>query len=596
MKSLLKYTFKPISLCFKHIPLYSTSIIVLYMLNGIAPVLQAQLTANFIDNVLKSPKITHIPIVLILNILCIIAIVGYLRIFQTIQKAFFERAQLKMKENFTTQLIVKCSSLSYKYLEKPDVQDLIFRVTQSPEVRIIRAYNVILSTLSTIVSIVGIMYIIAARAWWSAVLIIGSCIPLFICATKSGKANYATEKETAFAERKAKYTSDILTERNFLHERETYEYSTQLNEEYTSLFESALKTKQAVMKKWLVRTKLGGSITSLAGILIVIVLSHPLMNGSISLGIYIALINAILSMTQQLSWGLSNNIDAIIRNGHFAEELDVLQHFSEDSSALLAPVNGLKIHSLEFRNVSFRYPETDNLILNNVSFHLDSGRSYALVGVNGAGKSTIVKLISGLYTEYTGEILINNINIRNIPAAQLKGAISVMPQNFIKHQITIRENCLLGNPVLPHEITDNKIMLALKQVDLWNTVNELPNKLDTSLGKIDRNGVDLSQGQWQRLAMARTMLGEHTVKILDEPTASLDPQREVYFYETYNQLTENELSLFISHRMGATKMVDEILVLNNGKIVEKGCFNDLLALNGLFAHMFRQQQRWYYEA
>ena len=234
------------------------------------------------------------------------------------------------------------------------------------------------------------------------------------------------------------------------------------------------------------------------------------------------------------------------------------------------------------------YPQTERKILDDFSLRLERGKHYAFVGVNGAGKTTMMKLITGLYDNYEGEILLNGRDIRTFPQSALKALCAVVFQDFARYQVSMRDSITLGD-----EARNQNLNEVLEQVGLTDAVNTLSKGLDTPLGKIYEGGQDLSGGQWQRLAIARALVRNSPIRILDEPTAALDPVSESEFYAHFGELSKGTTTIFISHRLGSTKLADRIFVLDGGKIVEEGTQAELLAKGGLYAEMYEAQRSWY---
>ena len=254
----------------------------------------------------------------------------------------------------------------------------------------------------------------------------------------------------------------------------------------------------------------------------------------------------------------------------------------------------LKLKTLEFKSVSFKYPGTENYILKDISFLIEEGKHYSVVGANGSGKTTITKLITGLYDEFEGEILINNKSIREYKQSELKELSSVVYQDFAKYAIKFKDNIALGNvSTLNEKVNEKYIETSIDILDLNDLVKKFPNGLNTILGKIKDNGVDISCGQWQRLAMARSIISPASLRILDEPTAALDPISESQVYEQFNEISKGNTTIFISHRLGSTKLANEILVIGDGTIVESGSHDKLMKKNGLYAKMYESQRSWY---
>jgi ATP-binding cassette subfamily B protein len=267
----------------------------------------------------------------------------------------------------------------------------------------------------------------------------------------------------------------------------------------------------------------------------------------------------------------------------------------DDDEAIEIPVFPPPVfESLEFRNVRFKYPGTDNYILDGVSFRIDAGKHYAFVGINGSGKTTITKLMTGLYNDFEGEILVNGRNISEYTQSELKAFFSVVYQDFARYYISIKDNIALGDV---NRIRDEKnsvrIWDTIMKTNLEETAAKLPKGLDTPLGKIKEGGLDVSGGEWQKIAMARAVMNQAPVRILDEPTASLDPVSESRTYEEFEKISRDKTTIFISHRLGSTKLAHEIFVLNDGRIIEKGDHRQLMELGGFYAQMYESQRSWY---
>jgi ATP-binding cassette subfamily B protein len=334
-------------------------------------------------------------------------------------------------------------------------------------------------------------------------------------------------------------------------------------------------------------------IVILICILIAGVLLIPLNSKLITIGMFMGLVNASFSLVQMMSWELSYVTREIANNKEYLKDLSAFSKLEETQGAADLPdkaMGGLQLKSIEFKDVKFQYPGTDIYILNGLSFYMAGDRHYAFVGVNGAGKTTITKLLTGLYPEFEGEILINGKSIREFSASQLKGLFSVVYQDFAKYYITLRDNIALGNV---NGARNDEIAAALAVIDLTDEVSKLEKGLDTPLGKILEGGTDFSGGEWQRVAIARSLVSKAPVHILDEPTAALDPVAESKVYELFGRISKDKMTIFITHRLGAAKLADEILVLKDGKIAEQGSHDRLMEENGIYAEMFEAQRSWY---
>ena len=248
-------------------------------------------------------------------------------------------------------------------------------------------------------------------------------------------------------------------------------------------------------------------------------------------------------------------------------------------------------HGFEFRNVSFVYPGTDRVVLNRLNFRLERGERVALIGENGQGKTTIVKLITRLYDPTDGEILLDGVDLREYELEDLYREIGVIFQDFMRYEMTARENIAVGKI---EEVGD---LAAIKTAAHKSLADEVIARLSAGyeqmLGRRFEGGVDLSGGEWQKLALARAYLRDAQLLILDEPTAALDARSEYQVFQRFAELTSGKMALFISHRFSTVRMADRIVVLENGNIAEEGTHETLTRMGGRYAEMFELQAASY---
>jgi ATP-binding cassette subfamily B protein len=249
------------------------------------------------------------------------------------------------------------------------------------------------------------------------------------------------------------------------------------------------------------------------------------------------------------------------------------------------------LRGFEFRNVSFRYPESSRLVLNNLNFYLRPGERVALIGENGEGKTTIVKLLTRLYDPVEGQVLLDGVDLREYDLEDLYREIGVIFQDYMRYDMTARENIAVGKIA---EIDNLPMLQHSAQKSLADSVvGKLPSGFDQMLGRRFDGGVDLSGGEWQKVALARAYLRDAQVLILDEPTSALDARSEYEVFQRFAELTTGKMALFISHRFSTVRMADRIVVLDNGRIAEEGDHDALTQLGGRYAEMFELQAASY---
>jgi ATP-binding cassette subfamily B protein len=245
------------------------------------------------------------------------------------------------------------------------------------------------------------------------------------------------------------------------------------------------------------------------------------------------------------------------------------------------------LRGFEFRNVSFRYPGNSRLVLNGLDFHLRAGERVALIGENGEGKTTLVKLMTRLYDPVEGQVLLDGVDLREYSLEDLYREIGVIFQDFMRYEMTARENIAVGRI---DEVHNLPLLMAAADKSMANEViARLPRDYEQMLGRRFDSGVDLSGGEWQKVALARAYLRDAQVLILDEPTAALDARSEFEVFHRFAELTAGKTALFISHRFSTVRMADRIIVLQHGRIAEDGNHERLLNLGGRYAEMFEMQ-------
>jgi len=249
---------------------------------------------------------------------------------------------------------------------------------------------------------------------------------------------------------------------------------------------------------------------------------------------------------------------------------------------------------IEFKGVSFAYPQSTKSVICNLNFKIAAGEKIALVGVNGAGKSTIIKLLTRLYEPTAGEILFNGINIKNFMPKELYQTFGVVFQDFARYGFSISDN--IGISDIANIKNMEKIKEAAISSQAHQFITKMPKGYETCLTKeFDPAGfANLSGGEWQKIAIARSFFRNGQVVILDEPTASLDPEAEYDIYQQFVKLVQGRTAVIVSHRLSSVRMVDRILVIKNGTICEQGSHHQLMELNQEYARLFRMQAEQYF--
>lgn len=314
--------------------------------------------------------------------------------------------------------------------------------------------------------------------------------------------------------------------------------------------------------------------------LIIVLLSY--LKGSITLGIFISISNQIFSI--RLLSKIQDIISQITTTKSVQKSYIEVMGLMDDNKGEISFVSNQV--TIEFNNVSFKYPNQNEYILKNITLRFNAGESIAIVGENGAGKSTLIKLLLGLYTPNEGEILVNGASVTTLSLSEREKIFGIAFQDYSKFCLSLEENLTLNK--------DEKNFLEIVQCFKINDLaNSLRNGYSTLLGKSFGEAVDVSGGQWQSIAIARALIGDKKVFVFDEPTASLDPVNEVQTFEKISNITSGHISIYITHRLGFTTKVDRVVLIKENHILEDGSFAKLMSENGEFKKMFDTQRSLY---
>lgn len=588
-----KYTFGDLfSIPLKICPFWLSALTLIRLALSFLPALQVVAVASVVNTAIdiQAAKLPEsqilLPIVFLIGVAGVFALQDFFLFF------FSRKVKNAILFQLQSAIAEKRSKLEYMHIENPDTWNVITRAGTDAPTKLMEGYESFMAIIGVFISTASVLWMIMTTIWWTGLLIVGICIPLFLFSAKAGKKRYNEEKETAEKERRADYFRSVLFDRTLIEERALFGYTDAINQSWYSEYMQAQNIRMKARRTNYFGVKTGALLMLLLTFAIVAILLIPLQSGAMSIGTFCGLVTAVINIVDSLGWQISRSISAISKTREYLTDLTALANLSEKPDALTkrVDISDFVFETLEFKNVSFAYPGTNRKILNNLSFQFSSGRNYAVVGINGAGKTTLTKLMCGLYDNYEGEILINGKEIRNCRPEFIKSFFGVVYQDFARYQISLRDNLTLGSI---SESDDSTLLEAIDRLGMGSWVRALPHGLDTVLGKIKKGGSDLSGGQWQRVAVARCVIAPSVMRILDEPTAALDPIAESEIYSMFSDIIKGQSSIIITHRLGAARMADEIIVIAEGRVAESGPHHKLMDQKGLYSKLFESQRRWY---
>jgi ATP-binding cassette subfamily B protein len=448
--------------------------------------------------------------------------------------------------------------------------------------------RLIQQVITTITLSISIVYF----SPWLLLLLIAGVIPAFLGESHFAFLGYAKNFRQTPVRRRLDYLRILGGSKEAAKELKLFGLGKFLTDRFTKLSDEVYEENVALSKRKLVAGALLSIVGSLGYYGAYVYVVWRTVTGALSIGTLYFLAGAILQASTNIQL-IFSTLSGVADQALFLTDLlaffEMQPTIRSKPNALPAPRPIRK--GFEFRNVSFAYPGSSRQILKNLDFTLHPGERVALIGENGQGKTTIVKLITRLYDPTEGQVLLDGIDLREYSLEDLYREIGVIFQDFMRYEMTAHENIAVGRI---EEIGNREDIVAAAHKSLADEViAKMPGGYDQMLGRRFEMGVDLSGGEWQKLALARAYLRDAQLLILDEPTAALDARSEYEVFERFAELTGGKMALFISHRFSTVRMADRIVVLADGQIAEDGSHEQLMALGGSYAEMFELQAASY---
>ena len=518
-------------------------------------------------------------------------IISWIAYSDTVQNYLAVRLRERVMERFDRLLLTKAYSVPLSNFETTEFYDVMVRAHRS-----MHAWNIthqlphIQRLVSTVLGGVGVLWVLGAvHLGIPSLLLVGSVVVIWRH-MRSEQQYVDVRQSQAPLWRRQYYWRDLLTERNAASEVRLFGLGDHLVKSWRTVTDQLIGELSRLRRGEIPRTLPSEAINvTLVGVVLGSLIVAG-ANGALDAAAFVALFyvtNQYVTHLNDMGWRLRDLRQFFVELGYAAEYLRVEEEALERG---VAPPSRLR-DGIRFESVSFAYPGSETPALHEVDLDVKAGESIALVGENGAGKTTLTKLLLGLYRPTSGRVTVDGVDLNDIALASWRKRIGAAFQDYMKYALTARENIGLGD--VSRVDDDEAIERAAKLSSADAVIDELPAGFETMLGKEFAGGQEISEGQWQKLAVARVFLRDTDILVLDEPASALDALAELEVYRRFLELSEGKTVLLISHRLGSARLADRIVFLRRGEIVEQGTHDELIASGGPYAELYQMQAEWY---
>ncbi len=493
---------------------------------------------------------------------------------------------------FGLDLHGKAMQLDYHHVENVDTQNALHRAkwtTSNPQFGMGGVMQNTFSIVGYLLGFIGYLGIIFSLNPLVLIYLLFSVTIIYRRKDKANKFQHSKEDELRPDERKFRYLARIMTDFEFGKDIRIYQLKEMLLQKMLYFNRKTEAIQKTIYKEFLIVELLDTVLVLFRDGIVYGYITYLTLNGRLTFGDFILYTGTISGFAVWMQ-ELMRQVTLLRFAARYVD--DYRDYMEIDGNVVLVePLEAPKgeRHDICFKDICFKYPDSEKAVFDKFTLEIPAGQKLAIVGTNGAGKTSLIKLLTGLYRPNSGEIHISGTDIARVPLIEHYKLFSVVYQEIKPLAASIAEN------VASCESPDEAMVWdALKRSGLEKKVKTLGKSIDTELLKvIYDDGIELSGGENQKLALARALYKNGPIVILDEPTSALDPIAEKDIYESFNDMIGNRTAIFISHRLSSTKFCDKVVFIEDGKIIESGSHSELMALKGKYAHMFNLQAQYY---
>ncbi|MDQ3855303.1 MAG: ABC transporter ATP-binding protein/permease [Chloroflexota bacterium] len=565
------------------------------LLQSVVPAIQVYLSKLLIDAVVNAVRAggsgPYVRAVVVLAVLQLVAGAGS-SLMQTLANIWQQLLQERVAIRVQTMLMEHANWLDLAHFESPKFYDTLQQAQQQSAFRPVQMVSSTFSLVRSIITFLSMVALLLRLGWVIALIALVSPIPSFVATSRYGWWGFQLMRRQSPARRLMNYLTTVLTTDTFNKEVKIFGVGPFFVERYKRLAQQYYEENRRLLVRRYLMSFAWGSLTTLATSATYLYVALLAVAGRVTLGDLTLFLQAATSVQQNFQ-GVLTGLQGVYEHNLY---LDTIFELLETEPAIRppeqpVPVAAVFTEGVEFRKVTYRYPNSDKMALSGVSFSIGPGETVALVGRNGAGKTTIVKLLARLYDPDEGQVLIDGHDVREYDPTELRSKLSVIFQDYATYQLTARENIGVGQTGRMED--SEAVATAARSGGADEVIEALPEGYDTVLGKWFDGGYQLSGGEWQKVALSRAFMRDAQILILDEPTSALDAQAEYDLFARMARLTEGKTAMFISHRFSTVRMANKIIVLEHGAVIEQGTDEELMLRGGRYAELFELQAASY---